>query len=208
MSTLAQQILLAAAVLGALAAIGKWLHLWDAINALRNLAALSTLTREFLADWRGEPARDGYEGRLSFPARMAQVEQRTASLNHDFRDDIGGRLALVEELLTIVQAQTKQLERNGGSHLADTVHRTAESVGRLEEGVLDLSHRVTDVSAKAEAVSVRAEQVAGRQEVLRAADQQLAMDLRHYVETEHADLLRANEGLRAALNEVLSIDPP
>lgn len=170
MSNATALILAVAAVLTALGVIGKYLRLDQFVIRLWRLVALSELQASFLQDWNGEAPRKGYEGRLSFPERMAQVESRTM-----------------------------QLTRNTGSHLADSITHTRETVDRLEDGLLDLSQRVTDVNAKAEALGQR-------QEVLRMADQQFAGELKHFIETRYSDLIAGNEGLRAALNEVLAID--
>lgn len=85
--------------------------------------------RAFLMDWNGEPARDGFEGRESFPTRMTKVEKRT-----------------------------QELARNGGSSVADKVHdiardideikKSAESNGaaiaRVDTRIAGVEERVTD----------------------------------------------------------------
>ncbi len=68
--------------------------------------------RMFLEDWNGEEARPGRERIPSFPERMAGLEQRT-----------------------------KQLEGNGGSHLADDIRKTAADVVEVAQGVTELRHR-------------------------------------------------------------------
>jgi hypothetical protein len=53
--------------------------------------------RLFLLDWLGEPERPGVEARPSFPERMAKVERRTETLQHDFATETTSRLMLIGE---------------------------------------------------------------------------------------------------------------
>lgn len=213
MTDLQTGIVAAAALLTALAVIARHFRLGQAARRLLRLAELSELQASFLQDWNGDPPRPGYDGRLSFPERMTRVEERSAALNHDMRGEISSRLALLEAALQSVDERTQQLQRNGGSSVADKVHEAvrvvgeiAQAVDRLEvtsqqnrEGINQLGRRVTAVDEKAAALGER-------QEVLRSADQQFMRELQHYIETQYRDVLMANEGLRASLNEALSID--
>lgn len=88
----------------------------------RHVRSLSMFSDErlttFLDDWCGEPARPGFPARPGIPERLEKVEE--------------GQAALLERLST-VEADTKQLQRNGGAHLADSVariERLLQSQGR------------------------------------------------------------------------------
>lgn len=125
MDSVAQILLGVAAVLAAITGIWKFLHLGPLLRG----------TRFFLDDWNGQPARPGVPPRPSFPERMANVEDRTAQLNHDFRNDIGGRMALLQAQLDAVDEATKTLRRNGGSSVADAVHAAARGVEEVKEAL-------------------------------------------------------------------------
>lgn len=203
LDTLTEQVIAASVFLAALAAIVKVLHLHEIGRGLLIV----------VRDWRGDPPRKGYEGRPSFPERMAAVEHRAKQLNHDFREDIGGRLALLQEQLDVVDERTKQLQRNGGSSVADAVHRTAEqldgvqeAVDRLEvaaqqngDGILDLSHRVTDVNGKVDAQGARIT------DHRRRNDSTIA-EIREYLERDREDLVTARQALEASVTELLMVD--
>lgn len=66
---------------------------------------------EFLADWRGEDPRPGFEGRPGMPERMARIEGT--------QTEILGRLGRVEAELT----------PNGGSSMRDQVGALARRAG-------------------------------------------------------------------------------
>lgn len=93
-----------------------WTFLFGLIGALavlappmlwisRRIRALSTFSdprlAHFLDDWFGEPERPGFPARPGVPERLGKVEAR----------------------LGTVEGDTRQLKRNGGSHLADAVDR-------------------------------------------------------------------------------------
>lgn len=65
-----------AAVCTALTVIGHFTHAGEVFSGIRKIARLAHLQESFFLDWNGEPGRDGFEPRPSFPARMARVEQR------------------------------------------------------------------------------------------------------------------------------------
>lgn len=62
----------------------------------------------FLDDWFGEEARPGFPARPGIPARLESVEE--------------GQTELLDRLCK-VEVDTRQLQSNGGSHLADAVAR-------------------------------------------------------------------------------------
>lgn len=82
---LAGAVVAASAFVAAVAALWRWSKLGELLRG----------TRLFLADWFGEPARPGREALPSFPQRMANVEERTAALNHDLRGELTSRLTLL-----------------------------------------------------------------------------------------------------------------
>lgn len=63
-------VLLIAAVVTAVGAIWRGLHLGELLHG----------TREFLDDWQGEPARPGVLARPSIPQRLADVETQLCAL--------------------------------------------------------------------------------------------------------------------------------
>lgn len=108
MSTMAQVIaglLLTAAILGALAGIGK--AVLYVFNVLRRF-------NRWLDDWEGEPPRPGFPaGRPGVLDRIALIESRVE------------RMPAVEERLERLEAQ---MMPNGGGSLRDAVDRTAAAV--------------------------------------------------------------------------------
>ena len=78
-----------AAVCSALVVIARFTHAAEILGGIRKLSRLAHLQESFLEDWNGEPERDGYEGRPSFPARLTRVEQRDENLRR-FRAVIDG----------------------------------------------------------------------------------------------------------------------
>lgn len=146
----------------------------------------------------------------------------TARLVDDFQAS-GGFAGLAEQSRALsmdVAAMKKELYPNGGTSMRDSLTRIERTAGELKsdtselreyatqnrEGISDLRDQVNDVSRRVTDVDEKASALGDRQETLRVADQQLARDLQHYVQTEHADLLLANEALRASLNEALGIE--
>lgn len=187
-----------------------------AVATVWHKAGFGTLkkrTSHFLDDWQGEEPRDGFEGRPSFPARMksvedkaASVEVRTAQLNHDMRDEIGGRLSMLEQTLETVTKRTEQLTRNGGSSLVDAVHRqealsqaVAEAIARLEAAAVENRQAIAGNRAALDAQSVRITDHRRRQ------DETIA-ELRAYLENERDDLTAAKQALEASVSELLMVD--
>jgi hypothetical protein len=93
-----------------------WTFLFGLVGALavlvppmlwlgRRIRALSMFSDErfshFLDDWFGEDARPGFVARPGVPERLENVETRLGTVEH----------------------QTAQLQRNGGSHLADAIDK-------------------------------------------------------------------------------------
>lgn len=109
-----------------------------------SLGPLLKGTRLFLLDWFGEPARPGVDARPSFPERMATVESRTKALNHDLRDDLGGRLALLTEMVEASSHASKQVaeelkEVNG--RVTEHRRRNDDQIRLLREAVARLEAR-------------------------------------------------------------------
>lgn len=180
-----------------------WVEIPGAIAAV--LVAFGTIYRYIL------PAIKG----------LWRIGQGTARLVDDFQVTGGfaGLAAQNAALAADMAAVKKELYPNGGTSMRDSLTRTEATTRALvdtteelrgfaqqnREGIADLRDQVNDVSRRATDVAEVAQALGERQEVLRVADQQLARDLQHYVETEHRDLLLANEALRASLNEALGI---
>lgn len=84
-----------------------------AVYISRKVRTLSRFTdprfAHFLDDWFGEEARPGVPER---PGTMA-------------------RLLCIENRLSTVESDTKQLQRNGGTHLRDAIDRLEAAVKRL-----------------------------------------------------------------------------
>lgn len=79
-------------VAGGIVVVGGALGLlW---RGTRSLAGLVGDVRDFLADWRGEPARPGVPERPGVMERLASIEQRM--------DGIDRRLVRVEDVVTRV----------------------------------------------------------------------------------------------------------
>lgn len=112
-------VLVVAAVVAALGVISRFLHLPELLKG----------TRLFLHDWLGEPARDGVEARLSFPARMAKVEQRTEALHHNLSVELNSRMDLVANSLDGIQGRADE---------------NKTSLDRLEERLNGVDQRITD----------------------------------------------------------------
>lgn len=118
-----------------------------AVGALLRMFGIPALvkgTRLFLMDWNGEAARPGFLGRKSFPERMTDLEGRTE----------------------VVEEATTQLKRNGGTSVADAIHRTERAVTDVKTGLSNnadainrMEDRVTDHRRRNEeqAVALRAE---------------------------------------------------
>ena len=143
-----------------------------------------------------------------------RIVRGTARLVDDFQTSGGfaGLAAQNAALAADMAAVKKELYPNGGTSMRDSLTRTEATVTILvdkteanREGISDLRDQVNDVSRRATDVAEVAQVLGERQEVLRAADQQFIRELQHYIETQYSDLLLANEGLRASLNESLGI---
>lgn len=104
-----------------------WTFVFGAVGALavlvpamvwlgRRIRSLSAFSDprfgHFLDDWFGEPARPGYPARPGIPERLEVVEAR----------------------LGLVESDTRQLQRNGGSHLADAVVRIERFLAEHQAG--------------------------------------------------------------------------
>lgn len=110
-------VVVVASVCTAAAVIAKFLHLPELLKG----------GRLFLHDWLGEPARDGVEARLSFPARMAKVEARTEALHHNLSVELNGRMDLVAHSLDGIQGRADE---------------NKTSLDRLEERLNDVDERI------------------------------------------------------------------
>lgn len=181
-----------AGLLGALALIFRIFHLPELWRG--------TLT--LVRDWNGDKPRPGYAGRPSFPERMTKVEERTAALNHDMRDDLGGRLSLLEQQLDGVVEATNQLKRNGGSHLADQVHDIVEALATLKDQADRLEGFATDNREGIGRLDERVTGIEGRYE----ADARTSRDLEQYLATERKDLVVRAAALEASVNELLMVE--
>lgn len=98
-------------LIGAFVALGAPLA-WVARKIKRLSLFSDDRLLHFLDDWFGEEQRPGFTARPGVPERLAQVEQRLAS----------------------VEADTRQLQRNGGAHLADAVARIEMLLGERLPG--------------------------------------------------------------------------
>lgn len=138
MSPGVQVLLSAAAVATALGVLWRFLHLSEILRGVRL----------FLLDWLGQPARPGAEAVPSFPERMAQVEQRTADLAHDFRGELTSRLTLlaytVDRTHEQIATNTEHLTRleahqeTADARITDHRRRNDEQIGLLREAVARL----------------------------------------------------------------------
>lgn len=98
-------------LVGALVALGAPLA-WVA-RRIRRLSLFSDdRLVHFLDDWFGESERPGFAARPGVPERLAKVEERLAGVEDD----------------------TRQLQRNGGAHLADTIARIELLLGERLPG--------------------------------------------------------------------------
>lgn len=136
-----------AEVIGSLIALGvligglKWI-----VPVLRNL-------RDFLEDWRGEPARPGKDARPGIPERMQSIEQTQANLSEavgavrkqvenshsiNLRDDLDEHKTAISELHDSVDRLHLRLDESAedrkGLHLTDT--EIAARLARLEVALL------------------------------------------------------------------------
>lgn len=93
---------------------GAAIYVWRKIN--KKVKALAPFTdprfAHFLDDWFGEEERPGVAAR---PGTMA-------------------RLRCIEDRLSTVEGDTKQLQRNGGSHMRDAIDRLEAALKRLPGG--------------------------------------------------------------------------
>lgn len=92
---------------------------------------------EFLSDWNGTPERPGV-------ARRPGVLERLGS--HD-------------AALAVVESRTAQLERNGGTSLADTVHDIARQAATNERRLADIAREVVEAQVTAGKAAVTAARV-------------------------------------------------
>lgn len=168
--------------------------LWRFWRVGRQLEGLG----HFLKDWNGEPPRPGFAGRPSFPERMTAqeeraetIEKRTADMNHEMRGEISSRLILLEETAA-------QLKRNGGTSVADAVHRIKEIVDEIKAATADNQTALTRVDERVT-------------EHRRRGDEAIA-ELRKYL-TDRLNAMEIStaqfEAMRASLHELgIDMDPP
>lgn len=171
-----------------------WADLILGLAAL--LVALGTLYRYVIPALRG----------------LWRLAHGTYRLVEDFRET-GGFAGLSQQnadLAVNLAEVKKELYPNGGSSMRDAITRNLDELrgyaAENRNGIAELRERVQQIDDKVQQVDDKAQALGERQEVLRATDQQYAADLKHYISTKQADLIAANEHLRAALNEVLAID--
>jgi hypothetical protein len=84
MRTVVEVALAVSAILGAVSLIG--------VVVMRPLRRTLGQLREFLDDWRGEPARPGSAARPGVPERLAAIEQRTTEVEREVRTNGGSTL--------------------------------------------------------------------------------------------------------------------
>lgn len=122
-------------------------------------------------------------------------------LLEDFRDTGGfaGIASTIRDLAVdlthvreLAERADHELHPNKGLSLRDSVTRTEQGIERLGQQVAAVTDQATAISE--------------RQEILRAADESTAADLRRFLDGKVAETEAANQHLRAALNEVLSIE--
>lgn len=186
--------LVVAGIIGAASVVAAF----GILSKFFGIGEMWTGTRNFLKDWNGEPARPGFAGRPSFPERMTaqeqqaeKIEKRTADLNHDMRGEIASRLILLEDA-------TKQLRRNGGTHLADVVHDIAEDVRELK--------------ATTQANGAAMERANQRITEHRRRQEETIVSLRAYL-TERLNAMEIShaqfDAMRASLHELgIDVQPP
>lgn len=143
-----------AAVMGiAVAAIAVLAFVVDRIvrPTRRNARAVA----EFLEDWRGTPERR--EGDVILVPHRPGVLERLAVGDE--------RFVRIEHLVESIDQRSAQLERNGGAHLADAVHRIEEMVQAnrrsLEHQMVELVRQVVEarqIAGEAAVVTARAEE--------------------------------------------------
>jgi len=92
------QIIALASILGAIGVIGA---------AVRGVWRWGRRVNQHFDDLMGEPPRPGFEARPGVLERLKGIDVAL--------DSLGARIGVVEQ-------DTAQLRRNGGTHLADAVH--------------------------------------------------------------------------------------
>lgn len=179
-TSISSAILAAAALVGALTALWKFLHLGELLRDTRRLAKLAQLQESFLEDWNGAPARPGQDARPGSMQRIATVEKRTEDINHLFRGEVTSRLTLIAE-------NVEQLKAKGDMN--------GQALNRLEGRVDSVDKRISDHRRRNE------EQI----EHLRSEVERRMHDAAQRQQGDHA---RA-ETYRAALQEMgFDVQPP
>lgn len=179
---------------GALVGIAAVLGAIGVIWRQGGFGKLKKRTADFLDDWNGEAPRPGYEGRKSFPVRMAEIEQTVA-----------------------------QLKRNGGSSVADAVHEVArgveelkrtavanrEAIARLDERHNHTDERITDHRKRNdEAATLLRAELERRAQEMQVALVERNRTLDEKLAEISEDVFRASAA-RAILTELgHKIDPP
>lgn len=202
-----------AELIGALAALLLALgtiyrYVWPAIKAfgrgVKGAVNFSEGAREVLDDFREV---GGFAG---LQAENKSLAEELATKTAGLADDVTARW---EELAAKVAALQREVTPNGGTSMRDGVTRSEIALRTLTVMVEELrAHAeasregLDDLRDQANDLGRRLTDLDERQEFLRAADRQYAEDLKRYLDNEHRDLQLGNEALRAALNEVLSID--
>jgi len=131
-----------------------WLPVWH----------LFRRTQQFLEDWFGEPARDGYEGRPGAMARLRSVEKELhPNGGGSFVDRISAEVRAVGQQVAGVQESAQQattaagLAVNEAKVAAQVAQETAterrQDVQRLETSLTDVR---SEIAARDEAYEVRA----------------------------------------------------
>lgn len=108
-----------AAVLGAVTAIFKFLHLGELLKG----------TRTFLLDWNGLPERPGADKIPSMPERINLLERRSESLNHNLAVELNNRVTLVAE---------------GVDRIETAAGENSAALTRLDFRVNGIEQRITD----------------------------------------------------------------
>lgn len=155
-------VLWLAGLLAAIASIYKLLHLGEMFRGTRN----------FLADYNGEPQRPGFEGRKGLPERITSIEQHM--------NEVKGAMPSLAQAL---------------SDLAETSTSNGEKIDKLDQRVTDHRRRNDE-----QATLLRTELERRARELESRTDQRNA-EVDGKLERLANDLFRAQAG-RAILHEL------
>lgn len=117
-----------AGTIALLATFWRRLHISELLKGLR----------EFLEDWRGEPARPGRDEIKPFPVRMTALERRAADLDHRVRGEVSSRLTLIQETVDESRAQGASNHEaliRLDSRVTDHRRRNEEQIKLLQEAI-------------------------------------------------------------------------